>query len=198
MILSAGISNEYFYDGFEDGSTDGWVGNISLSASQTEVYYGDYTAYMDVNNSDSSEYVQNEISSAGIQPSQISFAFKDRDIDDAYGCAVRLGNSSPGVEASFMSNNPQWEYQDLNGITQIDSGVYEWTHVTIDFDWDAGTFSGTFEQVENGSTTASFSGDLVAGIDIALIEITNYSGGQFDSFSGNYMDAYFDEFEVIE
>jgi len=202
-MLSAGIINEaespYFTEDFEGGnsgqfSNDGGFDNFT--ASTADVYAGNYSLLAEATYTDNNQYAAATVDSSGVQPSQTTHFFKDINSSESYGCAVRYLNSNGNVECSFMSNNPEWEVQDASGVTQISSGVGEWTSVTTSYDWSAGTFTVDFQQERNGSLSASHSGDLRHGVDVSVIRVSNYTSGRFENHSNDYMKSYFDDFEV--
>jgi outer membrane protein assembly factor BamB len=170
-----------FFESFESGGADSW--DYPEEESFEVVEDSDYAQR-------GSYYVRASLAGktpasttvvpGGIQPLTFSYAFDGFDPDTSDGGAVRLRNSNGEVECSFMTNGPQWEVEDANGITQIDSGESGWVLVSAIFYWDV-AFSVTFE----GGLSAGYNGKLIHGVDIETIEISQYSDG---SFTGTLLD----------
>jgi hypothetical protein len=202
-ILSAGIINAvegpYFTEDFENGTTGQFSNDGGLDtfeASTADAYAGSYSLFVENNTGTGNYYAAATVDSSGVQPSQSTHLFHDASSSESYGGAVRFLNSNGNVECSFMSDNFEWAVQDANGITGLSSGNSNWTSVTTDYDWSAGTFTTDFQQERNGSTSASHTGDLRHGVDISTIRLSNYTSGRFDDSKEMYF--YFDNFEVAQ
>ena len=192
---------ELFYDGFEDGAVDGWVrngGSTSFATTQDGVLYGEYAAEFEANGIDSNRSYRTTVAKSGTRPSSFSYAYSDTDSGESYGCAVRVRNSAGDVECSFVSNSPGWGVEDGTGVTHLGNGTYQWTDVTVEFDWPNGTFTVTFQEVDSGSTSATYTGELREGTDFGSIEVSNYNARKFDDISDDNSLARYDEFVVLD
>lgn len=127
------------------------------------------------------------------------------EVTASHGGGLRVQNSSGEYEAGMATDNPQWYVSDNGQTVQPDQEVYagdqtgegHWIHVQFQFDWGAGEFDWTIEDLETGHTETGTHG-LAHGEDVAEIHLANFNrgGDAYWNADGDAMHMWFDGIEA--
>jgi PKD repeat protein len=171
-------------------------GNPGLQQVTDRPYAGTYAGFIDWGVGNSTPNASRTLFSGGAQPATIEFYWQED--SNSSGHAVRFVNSNGNYELSATSNNPQWEYEDSGGITEVYSGdgYDRWIYVTITPDWANGTFDGRWEDLTSGTVQTISGATLISGVDIETIEVGDYSGGSF--YGTGSCNTWFDDIYASE
>jgi len=181
--------------GFETGTLDHVAEVNNLIVVSDRVYEGSYAAY----SSDALNEPQ-----ATIRPNAYildreptTFRVFLQETADSAGHGVRLWNANDNVEVGIATNNPQWDIDDGNGVTQVfgGDGYDRWLRFTLTFDWVNSTFSTDLEDLSSGSTFSDTGRPLKFGDGVSYITLEGYNAG---TWSGGFSTAaWWDNIELV-
>lgn len=155
---------------FEDGVGD-WTDNGGDTWEQDGTYAIEesYSGHQDDSGGSWDNHViVPDTLSGGAQPSTLTVYWYET--SNSNGSALSLYNSSGNRVLSAGTGNPQWTVEDAGGESEFYSGggTDRWIRYDFDFDWGAGSYTLTGEDL-SANKTESTSGDFINGGDIETI-----------------------------
>ncbi|WP_434521295.1 hypothetical protein [Halorubrum sp. AS12] len=160
---------------------DAWTVQSGLQRASNRAYKGSWSAYA---------YEGNAIDESVPRASRVyhdggeqiaAFEYYWQEANPSYGGGIRLKNSNGDYELGLATDNPAWIVDSSSGKTYVvGSGDFsqdynKWVRFLVTFDWDAGTFTFTGEDLNDGYTESK-TFDLKQGVDVETVELWNYSG----------------------
>lgn len=178
-VLSIG----QFFTGIEDGNLNEWTigAEGSTSAVTSRTYEGSYA--LANNSEDGTQYseadAKRSIFANDIQVERVEIYFQET--GDAFGGGFKVENNNDNDVCGWASDNPSWNYYDNNGTSSYYSGdgYNNWIKSVITFDWGAGTFDISSEDMSTGSTASSTGQPLINTTGVGKVSVWAYTGGTF-------------------
>lgn len=174
---------------FETGNFNNWDDTKNISINTDRVYSGSYSAYC--GNPSSPYQAVTTPFPGGYRASSVEFVWQET--NSSTGGGLQLINSNGNPEFAITTDNPEWDIVDGNGSQQVYGGSNydDWTRFIVNIDWQAGSFSYNFENLEAGDTQSGSGRPLINGTDIEKLRIVEYSSGTI--LSGNDINMWFDD-----
>lgn len=142
-----------------------------------------------------------------------SFVGNWLELSGSYGGGLRLLDADGNVVCGFATDNPEWyvehtapETLDRVGLTE--AGYETWVGTTVDFDWDAGTFTIEFDESGAPDNRVTRTFELVNATSVAAVEVQNFANtvgeksgwtgadsSDYDDFS---VEMFFDSLTVVD
>lgn len=195
IVLDDTIPDSVVYN-FETGDVSQWDDVNDLTAVSNRANTGTYAGYCGTAQSGTHQAYARPYDGDGVQIT--SFEYYWQETQNSSGNGIRLINSNGNVEVGTATDNPQWEIDDGNGLSEVtnyQTNAYDiWTRFTLTFDWGVGTFSVDFERPSTGQNYTETGRPLKQGVDIARVQIDDFSGGTWQSGTG--IDSWFDDITV--
>lgn len=170
------------HDDFEDNDLSEWTTNVSASTVTDRVANGQHSMYTDTGNS-GAPIMERTFWSGGKQINSYSYLFQET--INSTGAGIRFKNSNGNYELGVATDNPQWEVDDGNGVTQVNAanGYDRWIRFTVIFDWANSQYDIHFRDYSAGTVENQTGRSLKNGTDVETIELWDYSGGSWGGTS---------------
>jgi PKD repeat protein len=161
------------FEDFENGLGSAWTVNSSFSIQTSQAFNGSQSAGDFDQGSPyiSADYAPNSLK-GGVRVDSIGFYWYETSSNN--GFRFRFLDNSGNTVLSVGGNNPQWTI-DLDGDGSCfqffgGDGYNRWVKTRITFDWQAGTYTYFYEDLQSG-TTRSGTRALNSATNIEKIEI---------------------------
>ncbi len=97
-----------------------------------------------------------------------------------------------GVKIAVMAtDNPGWQIESANGVSNIDSGNYqEWTIARMSFDWSNEEVTFYFEEISSGKTAQVTEPFINSASAFGYVETHGWNKGARENENDHYMDEF--------
>jgi hypothetical protein len=179
---------------FETGDLSKWDVRESGFDTVTDRSHGGVTAGFIDDRSRDVDIVAAQYLDPATQPDIIEGWYQET--VRSFGQGIRLRNSDGQYEIGAASDNPEWDIDDANGVSEVfnpaDETYNHWVRIRFDFDWGASppTADVEFVRVSDGKRETYSDRPLKQGTDVESLELWNYS---FDRWGNGNIVAWFDD-----